>query len=109
MGYIDPDTETKKGTLNEVIGVTSKDNVDKARGKRSSKFIYEEFGAFPNFIDTWTVNKRAVQDGDYIFGTALAIGTGGTEGNDFSGALEMLYNPIGYNVYALPNVFDKNS
>ena len=42
MGYIDNNTETKRGTLNEVIGVTAKDNVDKARGKRASKFIYEE-------------------------------------------------------------------
>lgn len=109
MGYEDINTGTKKGTLNEVIGVTSKDNVDKARGKRCSKFIYEEFGAFPKFIDTWTVNKRSVQEGDYVFGTAIAIGTGGSEGSNFYGALEMIYNPIGYNVYALPNVFDKNS
>lgn len=109
MGYEDVGTGTKKGTLNEVIGVTAKDNVDKARGKRCSKFIYEEFGAFPKFIDTWTVNKRSVQEGDYIFGTAIAIGTGGSEGSNFYGALEMIYNPVGYNVYAIPNVFDKNS
>lgn len=109
MGYEDVNTGTKKGTLNEVIGITSKDNVDKARGKRCSKFIYEEFGAFPKFIDTWTVNKRSVQEGDYVFGTAIAIGTGGSEGSNFYGALEMIYNPVGYNVYAIPNVFDKNS
>lgn len=109
MGYIDSVTGTKMGSQNEVIGVTSKDNVDKARGKRASKFIYEEFGAFPKFIDTWTVNKRSVQDGDYIFGTAIAIGTGGSEGSNFYGALQMLYSPRGYNVYALKNVYDKGA
>lgn len=30
-----------------------------------------------------------------------------THNSDFSGALEIIYNPLGYNVYALPNVFDK--
>jgi hypothetical protein len=34
---------------------------------------------------------------------AYAIGTGGTPGSDFNGALEMLMHPDGYNVYSLPN------
>ena len=66
-------------------------------------------GKFPKFIDTWTVNKPSVEEDDVVFGLGFAIGTGGTEGADFSGALEIIYNPIGHNVYALPNVFDKNS
>lgn len=74
MGYMDMTTETKKGTLNEIIGITTNDNVDKSRGKRCSKFIYEEFGAFKKFIDTWTVNTPSVQEGNYVFGTAIAIG-----------------------------------
>lgn len=78
-----------------------------SRGKRSNFFGYEEFGAFKKFIDTWGVNLPSVQEGDIAFGLAFAIGTGGSEGNDFSGALEIIYNPMGYNVYALPNVFDK--
>ena len=43
MGYTDLDTGAQKGTLNEVIGVSSKDDPDKLRGKRSSKIIIEEF------------------------------------------------------------------
>lgn len=39
----------------------------------------------------------------------MAQGTGGSEGSDFTGALEIIYNPLGYNVYPLPNVFDRNS
>ena len=34
MGYVDLDTGAQKGTLNEVIGVSSKDDPDKLRGKR---------------------------------------------------------------------------
>jgi len=50
MGYIDLDTGTQKGTLNEVIGVSSKDDSSKLRGKRGSLIVIEEFGSFPNLL-----------------------------------------------------------
>jgi len=34
MGYKDLDTGTDKGTLNEAIGVSAKDDISKVRGKR---------------------------------------------------------------------------
>lgn len=40
---------------------------------------------------------------------ANGIVTHNTEGSDFSGALEMIYNPLGYNVYGVPNVYDKGT
>ena len=107
MGYLDIETGRPRGSLNSVRGVSSKDNPDKSRGKRQNVFLYEEFGKFKKFIDTYQVNFSSVQEGDIAFGQAFAVGTGGTEGSDFTGALEMIYNPVGYNVYALPNVFDK--
>ena len=109
MGYIDPDDGIEKGTKNTTLGVTVGDDEDKARGKRANIFLYEEFGAFPGFLDVWRTNFRSVQEGNISFGQAVAIGTGGSKGSSFDGALEMIYNPIGYNVYPLPNVFDKNS
>lgn len=109
MGYRDGDTNISKGTRNEVQGVSANNDPDKARGKRANLYIYEEFGRFKKFIDTWTVNLPSVQEGSIAFGQALAIGTGGTEGSDFAGALEIIYNPIGHHVYAIPNVYDRNS
>ena len=109
MGYQDADSGVTKGTKNEVIGVSSKDDPDKIRGKRSNRLIFEEFGNFPKFLDTWNTSEYNVKEGDYSFGQRLAIGTGGTEGADFSGALELLNYPIGYNVYPIPNMFDKNA
>ena len=35
------------------------------------------------------------------------LGTAGDNESDFAGAQEIMYNPKGYNMYALPNVFDK--
>lgn len=109
LGYKDKDKDIDRGTLNEVIGVSSKDDPDKSRGKRVNLMVYEEFGMFPKFLDTWSVNLPNVQEDSTAFGQAVFFGTGGSEGSDFAGALEMIYHPKGYNVYALPNVYDKNS
>lgn len=107
MGYIDLNTGAEDGTKNEVLGVSAKDDPDKARGKRASVIIVEEFGNFPRITDTYRVTLPSVQEGDIVFGQLNLIGTGGSEGNDFAGAQEMLYNPIGYNIQPLPNVYDK--
>ena len=109
MGYTDLDTGAQKGTLNEVIGVSSKDDPDKLRGKRSSKIIIEEFGNFPKVTDTYRVILPSVQEGDIVFGQMILIGTGGSEGADFEGAAEILFNPDGFNIKGLPNVYDKVS
>lgn len=107
MGYTDLDTGAQRGTLNEVIGVSSKDDPDKLRGKRSSKIVIEEFGNFPKITDTYRVILPSVQEGDIVFGQLVLIGTGGSEGADFAGAAEILFNPDGFNIKALPNVYDK--
>lgn len=109
MGYKDLNTGANKGTGNVTLGVTAKDNVEKSRGKRCNVFGYEEFGAFKNFIDIWMVNLPSVEEGKFVFGQNISIGTGGSKGSDFSGALEIIYSPKGYHVYALPNVFDRNA
>ena len=88
-GYLDQDTGLEMGTLNEVIGIAVKDDPDKPRGKRNQKTIWEEFGTFAKFLDTWQTALPNVQEGDVAFGQNYAIGTGGSEGSDFSGALEI--------------------
>lgn len=98
MGYKDLETNAKKGTGNEIIGISAKDDPDKGRGKRSSKIIIEEFGNFPKITDTYRVMLPSVQEGDIAFGQMILIGTGGSEGADFAGAMEIIYNPLGYNI-----------
>lgn len=109
MGYKDPETDVKRGTRNSVFGVTTNDNPEKARGSRAARIIYEEIGKFPKFQIAWTTNEPSVREGKESWGQQIGIGTGGSEGNNFYGILQMLYNPRGYNIYALPNLFDKNA
>ena len=109
MGYLDAETGLKKGTRNSVFGVTTNDNPEKARGSRAARIIYEEIGKFPKFQVAWTTNEPSVREGKETWGQQIGIGTGGSEGSNFYGILQMLYNPRGYNIYALPNIYDKNA
>lgn len=110
MGYRDTDNDQIiRGTKNEVSGMSVKDNSGRIRGKRALLTVFEEFGSFPNFLETYNTALYNAEEGGYSFGTLAVIGTGGSKANDFSGALEMIYHPEGYHMYPLPNVFDKNS
>lgn len=108
MGYMDLNTGTKKGTLNSVYGVTSKDNVSKLRGKRSVKIIIEEAGSFGKLKELYQTILPSVQEGDFSFGQISMFGTAGDKDSDFSAMKEFMYNPVGYNMYAIPNVYDIN-
>lgn len=107
MGYKDVDFDIERGTQNTVLGVSSKDDESKLRGKRAAKILIEEFGTFPRLVDLYNVLLPSVQEGDIVFGQIYMLGTAGDNESDFAGAQEIMYNPKGYNMYALPNVFDK--
>jgi len=109
MGYKDLELDIEKGTQNSVLGVSSKDDESKLRGKRAAFIGIEEFGTFPRLIDLYNVMLPSVQEGDYVFGLMYLQGTAGDNESDFAGAQEIMYNPRGYNMYALPNVYDKNN
>lgn len=107
MGYIDLDTNTQKGTLNEVLGVSSKDDESKLRGKRGVLIGIEEFGTFPNLLGLYGTLRPSVEEGDSVFGIVYMQGTAGDNQSDFAAAQEIMYNPLGYNMQPINNVYDK--
>lgn len=111
MGYKDPETGLEKGTKNEVMGVTLKNDPERARGKRGVLIEWEEFGKFSNALKAWNIGRPSVEaaGGNFAFGLMNAYGTGGTEGAAFEGLRALFYTPNGFNVHPLPNVFDKNA
>lgn len=108
QGYKDKDTGVSKGSLNTVMGVSSKDDEGKLRGKRGYIF-FEEMGSFPNLLSVYNTVRYGLEDGNAVFGLAYLVGTAAEDASDFSAAKEMLYNPEGYNIQAIPNVYDKLS
>ena len=109
MGYKDVEMDIERGTLNNVLGVSSKDDESKLRGKRAAHILIEEFGTFPRLTDMYNVLTPSVEEGDIVFGQIYMLGTAGDNESDFAGAQEIMYNPKGYRMYALPNVFDKSN
>jgi hypothetical protein len=106
MGYKDRLTGVRSGSLNSVSGIAVDNDPEKVRGKRGN-LLWEEFGSFPNFIDTFNIAEYGMKEGGVQYGFSYALGTAGDDDSDFFGAQEILYNPIGYDVYSLPNVWDK--
>lgn len=109
MGYKDVELDVERGTLNNILGVSSKDDESKLRGKRAAHILIEEFGTVPRLTDMYNVLTPSVEEGDIVFGQIYMLGTAGDNESDFAGAQEIMYNPKGYRMYALPNVFDKNN
>lgn len=105
MGYED-EYGVKKGSLNNVMGVSSKDDEGKLRGKRGY-ILFEEMGSFPNLLTIYDTVKYGVEEGDYTFGLIYLVGTAAEDASDFASAKTLLYSPEGYNIYSIPNVFDK--
>jgi len=99
----------KRGLKSSVYGISLKDNPDKTRGIRGPLIHYEEDGLFPNLEHSWNVNRDSVEQGEVTHGQMVSGGTGGTSGSDFEGSEKLFRNPLAYNIYGIPNVFDKSS
>ena len=105
MGYIN-ELGVEAGSLNQVLGVSAKDNPDKLRGKRGW-ILFEEMGSFKGLLALYDSTRKGVEDGNYAFATMYLVGTAAEDESDFTSAKTLLYNPEGYNIYSIPNVFDK--
>lgn len=105
MGYKD-EFGRDKGSLNTVMAVAIKEDEAKLRGKRGI-FLFEEMGTMPNLLTVYDTCRRSVEDGDYTFGQMYLVGTANEDEADFSSAKTLLYNPDGYNILAIENVYDR--
>lgn len=105
MGYKD-EYGRSQGSLNQVMGVSAKDDSDKLRGKRGW-ILYEEFGNFPSLLELYDVTRKSVEDGDYTFACQYLIGTANNKEANFQSAKTLLYATESYNIQTLANVYDK--
>lgn len=105
MGYKD-EYGIEKGSLNQVLAVSAKDDSEKLRGKRGW-ILFEEMGSFKGLLSLYDITRKSVEDGDYTFATMYLVGTAAESESDFSSAKTLLYNPDGYNILSVDNVFDR--
>lgn len=105
MGYKD-EYGRQQGSLNQVMGVSAKDDSDKLRGKRGW-ILYEEFGNFSGLLELYDVTRKSVEDGDFSFACQYLIGTANNKESNFQSAKTLLYAPKSYNIQSVLNVYDK--
>ena len=105
MGYKD-EYGIERGSLNQVMAVSAKDDPEKLRGKRGT-ILYEEIGSFKGLISLYDITRKSVEDGDLVFAFQYLVGTTAENESDFSSAKTLLYNTKSYNIQSLPNVYDK--
>ena len=63
--------------------------------------------SFPRLLNLYQVLRPSVEDGSRVFGLIYGYGTSGDSESDFSSMQELMYNPDGYNIKGVPNVYDK--
>ena len=105
MGYKKPNGAIG-GSMNQVLGVSAKDDSDKLRGKRGW-ILYEEMGTFDGLLELYDVTRKSVEDGDYTFSCMYLVGTANNKESSFLSAKKLLYAPESYNIQSVPNVYDK--
>jgi len=96
----------EKGFKSDIIGISLKNNWNKARGKRGKLLLFEEAGKFPNLLNAWNISLKSMQQGRLTFGLQIAFGTGGTEGEDFIGLEQLFYEGGAWNVHMIKNKWD---
>lgn len=105
MGYKD-ELGIESGSLNQVLAVSAKDDSEKLRGKRGW-ILFEEMGSFKGLLSLYDITRKSVEDGDYTFAIMYLVGTAAEDESDFSSAKTLLYNPDGYNILSINNVYDR--
>lgn len=106
-GFKDRETGVRKGSGNSVMGITSGDDQSKLNGTRGQLYLIEEAGIFKDLLSLYQMIRPSVEDGKDVYGLIYMYGTAGDDMSDFTALQEIMYNPRGYNMLALPNVYDK--
>lgn len=98
------------GHKSEVIGISLKGNVDRARGKRGKLILWEESGSFPLLLRAWQIARESVEQDGAVFGLMVAFGTSGSDSKSFANLREMFTKPDPYGILGITNIWSmKNS
>ena len=101
--------KSEQGWGSEIMGVSLKNDPQKARGKRAKLILWEEAGKFPGLKEAWQIARPSVEDSTMAFGLMIAYGTGGTEDADYDGLKSLFYEPEAYNALPIENIWDDNA
>lgn len=99
--------ELKLGYKSEVIGISLKGDVGRARGKRGKLILWEESGNFPGLTEAWKIAIESIEQDAAVYGLMVAFGTSGSEQKSFTNLKNMFLKPDAYNIKSIPNVWSE--
>lgn len=95
-----------RGRKNEIIGVSLKNDPNKARGKRGGTILWEEGGKFPGLFTAFDIARPSVEEGKFATGIMIVFGTGGTNEGEYESLEKLFYNPEANNCMVFDNIWD---
>ena len=101
--------QSEIGYKSEIIGVSLKNDPQKARGKKAKLILWEEAGKFPHLKTAWQIARPSVEDSSVAVGLMIAYGTGGSDDADYAGLKDLFYEPKAYNALSIENIWDEES
>ena len=84
------------GTGSVIKHKSYKDNSFAAAGSRPARLILEEYGLFDNGLESLHNGEDCMKNGEYKFGTAIPLGTGGDMDRGTIAASRLFRNPSDY-------------
>ena len=96
------------GFKSSIIGLSTKNDVDKLRGKRAKLILFEEGGTNTLLKQSWKISSHSVKQKSITFGLMCVYGTGGSKGANFEALGDMFKNPNKYNILPRENVWELN-
>ncbi len=95
------------GYKSEIVGKTLNNKPDRARGIRGKLILFEEAGEFPGLLKAWQIAKESVEQDSVTYGMMVAFGTGGSKMVSYRTLNEFFFNPTGYNIHSIDNIWSK--
>ena len=90
------DTGATIGYLSSITCLSANNNPDCLRGKNGRLVFWEELGKFSNFPETFDAASSAMESGEFKVGQSIFWGTVGIEESDYTGLMDLAYNPLKY-------------
>lgn len=96
----------KKESKNNIEKFFNNYNPNKVKGYNSNYLVYK-IVSIKSIGEQVVYNLSACTSRTYLANNIITHNTAGDKDSDFYGAREIMYNPKGYNIYNIPNIYDK--
>ena len=98
----------KKESKNNIEKFFNNYNPNKVKGYNSNYLVYK-IVSIKSIGEQVVYNLSACTSRTYLANNIITHNTAGDKESDFAGAKEIMYNPKGYGMYSIPNVYDKEN